>query len=113
MSDHIVIEEAGGTWVVRAGGAVIGESSNALVLREGDLSDVIYFPKDDIATAFLDPTDHESHCPHKGDASYYDIQTKSVSLKNAAWSYESPSQDVARIAGHIAFYPDKATVEQV
>lgn len=113
MSEHIVIENAEGTWVVRAGGAVIGESSDALVLREGDLPEVIYFPKADIATAFLDRTEHSSHCPHKGDATYYDIQTKSVSLKNAAWSYETPKDDVSAIAGHIAFYADKATVEQV
>ena len=50
---------------------------------------------------------------HKGDASYYAIQTKSTSIENAAWSYESPKDAVSRIAGHIAFHTDKVTVEQV
>ncbi len=41
MSDHIKIRQAPGTWVVRAGGAVLGESTNALELSEGDYPPVI------------------------------------------------------------------------
>ena len=103
-----------GTWVVRAGGAVLGESARALELTEGSYDPVIYFPRDDIAMAFLDETDHSTHCPHKGDASYFSIITKSQTLKNAAWSYENPNDDVARIKDHLAFYPsDTVTVEQI
>ena len=47
MSDHITTRPATGTWSVRAGGAVIGESKNAIELIEGDLPPVIYFPKSD------------------------------------------------------------------
>ena len=47
MSDHITTRSATGTWSVRAGGAVIGESKNAIELIEGDLPPVIYFPKSD------------------------------------------------------------------
>ncbi|SEO34247.1 Uncharacterized conserved protein, DUF427 family [Salinihabitans flavidus] len=110
----ITIRKADGIWSVRAGGAVLGESSNALELSEGDLPPVIYFPRIDIATAFLDRTDHSTHCPHKGDATYYSIVTKSRTLPNAAWSYEDPSDDVARIRDYLAFYPsDDVTVEQI
>ena len=49
MSDHITITPAQGTWVVRAGGAVLGETTGALELREGDHAPVIYFPRGDIA----------------------------------------------------------------
>ena len=45
MSDHIKIREVPGTWVVRAGGAVLGESANALELSEGSMTPVIYFLK--------------------------------------------------------------------
>ncbi len=110
----ITIRKADGTWSVRAGGAVLGESSNALELSEGDLPAVIYFPRGDIATAFLDDSDHSTHCPHKGDASYYSIVTKSHTLDNAAWSYEAPHNDLAAIKDHLAFYPsDRVTVEQI
>ncbi|QQA41829.1 DUF427 domain-containing protein [Pelagovum pacificum] len=113
MADHIKITPAEGTWVVRAGGAVLGESERALELAEGDYAPVIYFPRDDIAMAFLDKTDSTSTCPWKGDATYYSIVVKSGTIADAAWSYESPIDEVGEIAGYIAFYPDKAAVEQV
>ena len=114
MAPKITITRAPGTWVVRAGGAVLGESKNALELNEGDLPPVIYFPRDDIAMAFLDESDHSTTCPWKGEASYFSIITKSTTLDNAAWSYEDPKEEVARIKDHLAFYvSDKVAVERV
>ncbi|WP_375260884.1 DUF427 domain-containing protein [Palleronia sp.] len=113
MAADITIRNAEGTWVVRAGGAVLGESSRALRLEEDGYDPVIYFPREDLAMAFLDPTDTRTHCPHKGEASYFAIQTKSLIIPDAAWSYEDPKAGVAQIAGHIAFASDDVTVEQV
>lgn len=113
MAD-IKIRKAEGTWSVRAGGAVLAETTNALELSEPGYSDVIYFPRDDIAMAFLDATDHSSHCPHKGDANYFSIVTKSQTLENVGWSYENPKDGVARIKDHIAFVlGDFVAVEQL
>ena len=110
----ITIRKAGGTWTVRAGGAILVESKNALALAEGSYDEVIYFPREDVATAFLDDTDKSTHCPHKGDASYFSIVTKSKTLQNAAWSYETPLDDVAQIKDHIAFYANEdVTIEQI
>lgn len=113
MSDAIRITPAPGTWVVRASGAVLGESRNALEMTEGGYPPVIYFPRADIATAFLDRTATTTYCPHKGTASHYSIIGKSRSIADAAWSYEAPKPGMERIAGHLAFYPGKATVERV
>lgn len=114
MSSHIKISKAAGTWSVRAGGAVLGESSEALELIEGQNAPVIYFPRKDIAMAFLDATDASSHCPHKGDASYFSVVTKSRTLENAVWSYENPKPAVAQIKDHLAFYPmDEIAVERI
>ena len=64
--------------------------------------------------AFLDESDHASHCPHKGDASYFSIVTKSTTLKNSVWSYENPKEGVERIKDHLAFYvSDTLAVEQL
>ena len=104
MVDHIKIRKADGTWVVRAGGAVLAETRNALELTEGDYPPVIYFPREDIAMAFLEPTEKSSHCPFKGDASYFSIIAKSQTMENAAWSYETPTEGMERIKDHIAFY---------
>lgn len=114
MADHIKIRPAGGTWTVRAGGAVLGESANALELSEGDYPAVIYFPRSDIAMEFLDTSEKSTHCPHKGDASYFSIVTKSTVLQDAAWSYETPKEGVAAIKDHLAFYAsDTVTVEKI
>jgi uncharacterized protein (DUF427 family) len=113
MADHIKIRPATGTWVVRAGGAVLGESTRALELTEVDYPPVIYFPPEDLSMVFLDPSEISTTCPHKGAARYYDIVAKSGTLKDAAWSYEDPKPEVSQIAGHIAFYTAQVTVEQV
>ena len=113
MPDHITITPATGLWVVRADGAVLGESRDALELREGGHGPVIYFPRADIAMQFLDKTAKTSTCPWKGEASYYAIQAESGPLADAAWSYERPKAGMEAIAGHLAFYTDRVTVEQI
>lgn len=111
---HITITPATGTWVVRAGGAVLGESSRALELVEGDYPPVIYFPREDIGMAFLDRTDHATSSPHKGEASYYSIMSKSRTYENAVWTYENPEDEVAEIKDYLAFHvQDGVAVEQV
>ncbi|WP_420566973.1 DUF427 domain-containing protein [Thalassovita sp.] len=114
MSKDMTIRNAEGTWVVRAGGAVLGETRKALELNEEGLASVVYFPRDDIAMAFLDKTEKVTHCPKKGDASHYSIVTKSTTLKDAAWSYEAPLDAAERIKGYLAFYPsDTLAVERL
>lgn len=114
MDNAITIGPAEGTWVVRAGGAVIAESANALKLSEGDRPVVIYFPRSDVAMAFLDSSEHRTSCPHKGDATYFDIVSKSKTYSNAVWSYESPKDDMARIKDHLAFdVQDGVQVEKI
>ena len=113
MNAHIKIRNAGGTWVVRAGGAILAESKNALEMTEGDYPPVIYFPREDVGMEFLDRSETTSHCPHKGDANYYGIQAKSGLIANAAWSYEDPFEGMETIKEYLAFYTNKATIEQL
>ncbi len=113
MGDHIKIRPAGGKWVVRAGGAVLGETDRALELTEGEFPPVIYFPRDDLAMAFLEETETVSSNPFKGEAKHFDIHTKSVVIADAAWTYEAPKDALADIKDYVAFYPQKAAVEQL
>ncbi|KCV83121.1 hypothetical protein ATO10_00130 [Actibacterium atlanticum] len=114
MGNQITVRKAEGKWVVRAGGAVLGESENAIELSEGDLPAVIYFPRADIAMPFLESSDSRTTCPHKGEASYFSIETKSETIPDAAWSYENPKAGMERIKDHIAFYQSgKVAVEQL
>ena len=113
MTDHITITPAEGTCVVRVAGAVLGESKNALLLKEVDYPEVIYFPRADIAMAFLEPSPTTTDCPHKGTASYFSVVVKSGTLTDAAWTYETPKAGLKEIAGYLAFQGEKVAVEQV
>ena len=113
MPDDITLRKADGTWVVRAGGAVLAETEAAMELTEGSYPPVIYFPREDVAMAFVERSHTQTTCPKKGAASYYTLVTKSGEIRDAGWSYEMPKPGLEAIAGHIAFYTDKVAVERV
>lgn len=113
MSEAFTIEPATGVYSVRAGGAILVESSAALILREKGYDPVIYFPRADVGMEFLDPSDTRTTCPHKGEATYFHIGAKSGPIKDAAWSYETPVAGAEAIAGYIAFDTEKAAVEGI
>ncbi len=92
---------------VRFGGEVIAETRRALRLQEANYRPVFYIPAEDAAMALMSPTDHRTHCPYKGDASYLSIAAGGRQAANAVWRYEDPFPAVAAIAGMLAFYPDR------
>ncbi|MCU0903675.1 MAG: DUF427 domain-containing protein [Tabrizicola sp.] len=110
MASHITITPIAGPVTVTAGATPLGQSRNALELKEGSYPPVVYVPRADIDMGRLSRTDRATTCPWKGQASYYSVETPGGRLDNAVWSYESPLADMALIAGHLAFYPDKVTV---
>lgn len=92
---------------------VIADTDDALVLRESTYPPVYYFPKDQIEMGFLAKTDHATHCPYKGDASYWSIMMDGDLAENAAWSYEDPFPTAMAIKGHLAFYPNVVQVYEI
>ena len=75
-------------------------------LGEGDYPPVYYLPRKDVKMERLIRTSHTTHCPHKGDATYYSL-CNGRTARNAVWSYEQPLAQVVAIKEHLAFYPDK------
>jgi uncharacterized protein (DUF427 family) len=109
--DHpITVEPAGGRVVARAGSEVIADTTSALVLREASYPPVYYLPRADVRPEVLRQSGSSTYCPYKGDASYFDLVVAGQELADAVWTYEQPYDDVAGIAGHVAFYPDRVTV---
>lgn len=98
---------------VTAGDVVIAESTKALTLKEAKYPAVQYVPREDANMALLERTERTTHCPYKGDASYYSIKADGKTLDNAIWTYETPFPAMAEISGHLAFYPDKVKIEEV
>jgi uncharacterized protein (DUF427 family) len=111
--DYIEIAPFGGRVRIRFGGAIVADSAHALVLEEGSLPPVFYLPRGDAQMEHFAKSERTSHCPHKGDASYFDLEAGGRREADAAWSYESPFPAAADIEGYLAFYPDKVDVETV
>jgi len=93
---------------VRHGDRVLASSSSALIVDEQDHGIVFYLPEADVDLSQLVPVENTSRCPFKGNASYWRLADGSEPI---AWTYRDPYPEVARLAGHIAFYQDKVTVE--
>ena len=98
---------------VSAGGAVIADTTRALTLKEASYPAVQYLPREDANMALLERTERTTHCPYKGDASYYSIRADGKTLDNAIWTYETPFPAMAEITGHLAFYPDRVKIEEL
>jgi uncharacterized protein (DUF427 family) len=102
----IQIRPARGRVRVTFNSELIAESRDALVLEEGKYQPVYYVPRKDVKMERLIRTSHTSHCPNKGDATYYSL-ANGRTARNAVWSYEQPLVQVRAIKDHLAFYPDK------
>jgi len=113
--DHpITIERNPQRVIITLGEKEIANTAAALVLREANYPAVQYIPRADIDMSALERTDHGSHCPYKGDASYFSVAAGGKRSVNAAWSYETPYDAVSQISGHLAFYPDRVDrIEEV
>ncbi len=109
------VSMAGEPYVAKVGEATVALSDRVMILEEvnGDKTypPVVYFPMDDIDPDSLEASDHRTHCPIKGDASYFTVKAEGTRLKNAAWTYPKPQRQVGAVKGYVAFYPDKVTVE--
>jgi uncharacterized protein (DUF427 family) len=107
---EIAVRPAGARVTIRFAGREIVSTDAALELLEGSYPPVLYVPRADADMAALERTDRSTHCPWKGDASYFSVVAGGERADNAVWSYEAPLEQVAAIRDHLAFYPDKVEV---
>jgi uncharacterized protein (DUF427 family) len=107
----ITVAPTGRHVAVRVNGELVAETDDALTLQESTYPSVQYIPLSDVNRDLLRPTDTATYCPYKGDASYYSVVTSAGdTVDDAIWTYEEPYAAVATIAGHVAFYADKAEI---
>jgi uncharacterized protein (DUF427 family) len=92
---------------VELGGEVIADSRNAFILHESGLQPMYYFPPEDVRTDLMTSTDRHTHCPKKGDASYYTITAGGKTVENGAWYYPEPLPDAPFLTDLVAFYFDR------
>ncbi len=98
-------------------GNVIADSTKALRIEETGHGPVHYLPAADVRTDLLHATDHKTHCPFKGDASYWTIEAvqngEKRSSENAVWGYRTPFDEVTGLAGYYAFYNTRVDAIEV
>jgi uncharacterized protein (DUF427 family) len=92
---------------VTFGGKTIADTTHALRLQEASYPAVLYIPRADARMDLLTKTDDTTHCPYKGDASYFSISASGKDAENAVWSYETPFPAMAEIKDYLAFYPNR------
>lgn len=107
----ITVEPTGRHVTVRVNGEVVADTEQALTLRESRYPAVQYIPMGDVVGCALVDSGTQTYCPYKGEASYFHVITAAGdTVEDAIWTYQAPYPAVAHIAGHLAFYPDKAEV---
>lgn len=115
-SHRATISMAGEPYTATVDGNVVAHSDHAMILEEEyggkAYPPVVYFPREDVVAERLQPTDHHSFCPIKGEASYFTVTADGRALVNAAWSYEKPLPQAGAVKNYVAFYPDKVSVER-
>jgi uncharacterized protein (DUF427 family) len=93
---------------VIVGQETVADSRGGILLHESGLQPVYYFPPADVRSELLEATDRHTHCPKKGDASYYTIRAGERVVENGAWYYPEPLPDAPpQLKGMIAFYFDR------
>ena len=96
-------------------GELIADTRDAVELHESTgegkktVAPVVYYiPRKDVRMDRLQRSSHRTHCPFKGDASYFSV---AGGPQNAVWSYEAPYDEMAAIGERLAFYPDKFDIQ--
>ncbi|TCD14500.1 DUF427 domain-containing protein [Oricola cellulosilytica] len=104
------IKPIAGTVRVTRGGRLLAESGDALrVMETGrDVYDpVIYFPRADVSGQLVPVEAKSTHCPLKGDASYFSLEGEEI-----AWSYDRPLEVARELGGYVAFYSSKVVIAE-
>jgi uncharacterized protein (DUF427 family) len=95
---------------IEVDGVTVAESMSPRLLFETGLPARYYLPKTHVRMDLLTHTDSESHCPYKGTAEWWSVDTGHGVHEDLAWSYPTPLPESQKIAGLVAFYNEKVDI---
>jgi len=95
---------------VEIDGVTVADSASPRILFETGLPPRYYLPLTDIRTDLLRASETISHCPYKGTAAYWSVDTGTEVHKDVVWIYRTPLLESQKIAGLAAFYDEKVDV---
>jgi uncharacterized protein (DUF427 family) len=112
--DHPISIEADRTrWRAMFNGHVIADTDDALILKEADFPQAVYFPRDSVALEYMSRTDKTTQCAYKGEAGWFTILMNGQFAENAARTYDEPYDAAARLRERIVFQTDQVEVYRV
>jgi uncharacterized protein (DUF427 family) len=88
-------------------GEVVLDSTRGALLHESNILPRLYVPLEDVRADLLERTDHRTHCPFKGDASYWSVRVGERLAENAVWTYEDPIDEASWLRGLVSVYPER------
>jgi uncharacterized protein (DUF427 family) len=88
-------------------GVTVFDTRAGRLLHESEMLPVLYVPEADLELGLLEPTETQTTCPFKGEASYWSVRVGERLSIDAAWSYPEPLADAEWLSGHYAFYWDR------
>jgi uncharacterized protein (DUF427 family) len=89
-------------------GRTVLDTTRGKLLYETGIPPRFYAPLEDFDHEALARTGHSTHCPFKGDATYWTLNVNGTSRENAIWAYESPIEGAEWLAGHASLYHEQA-----
>jgi uncharacterized protein (DUF427 family) len=92
---------------VSVAGVKVAESDRPVLLDETGLPTRYYLPREDVRTELLKPTNAETTCPFKGQASYWSLEAGGEVHDDIVWSYQNPIPKAGEIAGLLCFYNER------
>ncbi|HEX9746629.1 MAG TPA: DUF427 domain-containing protein [bacterium] len=92
---------------VYVGGIKVAETRRPWVMKEGPLPTRYYIPIDDVNMEYLKRTETKSHCPIKGDATYWSVVVDGKEYEDVVWEYREPIDGVKEIKGTVCFWNEK------
>jgi len=88
-------------------GQTVVDTRNGKLLHESAMLPQWYLPLTDIRSDLLVESDSITHCPFKGDASYYSLRVDDRLVEDAIWTYRTPLPEASWLDGLAGFYFDR------
>lgn len=88
-------------------GRTVLDTRQGMLLHETGVLPQLYVPAEDVRQDLLEASEHTTHCPYKGDATYESVRVGDRVAENAVWTYRSPLPDADWLRGYRAFYWDR------
>ena len=88
-------------------GETVLDSTRGALLHESNILPRLYVPLEDVRSGLLQRTEHTTHCPFKGDASYWSVRVGEHVAENAVWAYEAPNGEAEWLRGLVSVYPER------